>query len=150
PWKVSGAFAAQGSALEAELWCPLDELQQAMKRQDISILAVTLAAGADFGDVDELCRDHLTWEVQATRETDYYASLQRHYRPVRLVAWLMVGLIAGAGVFAGLNTMYGAVVGRVRELATLQTLGFLRRAIALSLLQEGMLLAAAASLVAAA
>ena len=39
---------------------------------------------------------------------------------------------------------------RVRELATLQTLGFPRRAIALSLVQEGMLLAAAGSLAAAA
>lgn len=46
--------------------------------------------------------------------------------------------------------MYGAVVGRVRELAMLQTLGFSRRAIALSIVQEGVLLAAAGSLLAAA
>jgi putative ABC transport system permease protein len=87
--------------------------------------------------------------MQATPETAYYAALQRHYRPVRLTAWLMVALIAASGVFAGLNTMYGAVVGRVRELATLQALGYLWRAIALSLIQEGMLLAAAAALLAA-
>ena len=61
----------------------------------------------------------------------------------------MVGLVAGAGVFAGLNTMYGAVVGRVKELATLQALGFRRRSIALSLIQEALLLAAAGSLIAA-
>jgi ABC-type antimicrobial peptide transport system permease subunit len=67
-----------------------------------------------------------------------------------MVAWLVVLLVAGAGVFAGLNTMYGAVVGRVRELAMLQTLGFSRRAIALSILQEGTLLAAGGSLLAAA
>src|SRR5207249_1785125 len=73
-----------------------------------------------------------------------------HYGPVRALAWLIVVIVAAAGVFAGLNTMYGAVVGRVRELATLQTLGFARRAIALSLIQEGVLLAAAASLLAAA
>jgi len=58
-------------------------------------------------------------------------------------------MVAGAGVFAGLNTMYGAVVGRVRELATLQTLGFVRRAIVLSLVQEATVLAAAGSLAAA-
>ena len=149
-WRVSGWFASQGSALEAELWCPLNELQQAMKRQDISILAVTLAPGAEFGDLDVFCKERLDLELQATRETDYYASLQRHYRPVRIMAWLMVCLIAGSGIFAGLNTMYGAVAGRVRELATLQTIGFVRRAIALSLVQEGTLLAAAASLLAAA
>ena len=67
-----------------------------------------------------------------------------------MVAWLVVLLVAGAGVFAGLNTMYGAVVGRVRELAMLQTLGYSRRAIVVSIVQEGTLLAAAGSLLAAA
>ena len=148
-WRISGAFASQGSALEAELWCPLEDLQQAMKRQDVSILALTLAPGAEFGEIDEYLKTRLDLEMAATPEAAYYASLQRHYRPVRVLAWLMVGLIAGSGVFAGLNTMYGAVVGRVREIATLQTLGFVRRAIALSLIQEGVLLAATASLLAA-
>jgi ABC-type antimicrobial peptide transport system permease subunit len=67
---------------------------------------------------------------------------------VRWLAWLIVSLVSGAGVFAGLNTMYGAVIGRSRELATLRTLGFVRRAVMLSLIQEGVLLAAAASLLA--
>ena len=45
--------------------------------------------------------------------------------------------------------MYGAVMGRVRELAALQTVGFVRRAILLSLIQEGVILAVGASLGAA-
>jgi ABC-type antimicrobial peptide transport system permease subunit len=147
-WRVSGRFAALGSALESELWCPLTDLQRAMKRQDLSVVALTLAPGASFGDIDEFCKERLDLELQATPETAYYASLQHHYRPVRLLAWLVVGLVAGAGVFAGLNTMYGAVVGRVRELATLQTLGFVRPALALTLIQEAALLAATAALAA--
>jgi ABC-type antimicrobial peptide transport system permease subunit len=63
-----------------------------------------------------------------------------------MVSWLIVVLIAGSGAFAGLNTMYGAVVGRVREMAALQTIGFVRRAIALSIIQEGDLLASAGAL----
>jgi ABC-type lipoprotein release transport system permease subunit len=149
-WRVSGHFAAVGSALESELWCPLEDLQQAMKRQDLSVVALTLAPGAPFADVDEFCKERLDLELQATPESAYYESLHHHYRPVRAVAWLVVLLVAGAGVFAGLNTMYGAVVGRVRELATLQTLGFARRAIALALVQEALLLAVAASLLASA
>jgi ABC-type antimicrobial peptide transport system permease subunit len=148
-WRVSGRFAAAGSALESELWCPLDDLQQAMKRQDLSLVALTLAPGADFADVDEYCKERLDLELQATAETDYYAGLQRHYQPVRLLAWLTVLLLAGAGVFAGLNTMYGAVAGRGREFAALQTLGFSRRAVALSVVQEGVVLATAAALLAA-
>ncbi len=149
-WRISGRFATSGSALEAELWCTLESLQQAVKRQDLSIVALMLAPGADFADVDEFCKERLDLEVQATPETAYYQALDKHYQPVRLVAWVVVVLVSGAGVFAGLNTMYGAVVGRVRELATLQTLGFSRRAVALSLVQEGGLLAAAGSVLAAA
>jgi putative ABC transport system permease protein len=148
-WRISGTFAAQGSLLESELWCPLDDLQAALKRQDLSIVALTLASGASFTEVKEFCFDRLDLELEATPETAYYQALERHYRPVRLLAWLVVCLLSGAGVFAALNTMYGAVVGRVRELATLQTIGFGRRAIVLSLMQEACLLAAAGCLIAA-
>ena len=82
------------------------------------------------------------------QETDYYASLQRDYGPIRWLSWLVVSLVSGAGVFAGLNTMYGSVVGRISELSMLRTIGFVRRAIVVSLIQEGILLALAASLVA--
>src|SRR5262249_19235025 len=147
-WRVSGVFAARGSTLESELWCPLDELQQAMKRQDLTLVALTLSPGAAFADVDEFCKERLDLELEATPETNYYAALNHHYRPVRALAWLIAALVAGAGVFTGLNTMYGAVVGRVRELATLQALGYGRWAIALALMQEGTLLAATGALLA--
>lgn len=147
-WRVSGIFSASGATIESEMWCRLDELQQAMKRQDLSLVAVTLARGADFADLDLFCKERLDLELQAIREVDYYATLQRDYQPVRWLAWFVVVLLSAAGVFAGLNTMYGAVVGRVRELATLQTIGFQRRAIVISLIQEGILLAAGASLAA--
>ncbi len=147
-WRISGVFAAAGAAFESEAWCRLDDLQQAMKRQDLSIVAVTLGPDADFADLDLFCKERLDLELQTMRETDYYASLQKDYGPVRALAWLVVLLVSGAGVFAGLNTMYGSVVGRIAELATLQTIGFVRRAVVVSLVQEGILLAATASLLA--
>ncbi|HEY3395960.1 MAG TPA: ABC transporter permease, partial [Lacipirellulaceae bacterium] len=148
-WRVSGIFSAAGAAFESEVWCRLDELQQAMKRQDLSLVAVTLAPGADFANLELFCMERLDLELQAMPEVEYYASLQKDYGPVRMLAWLVVLLVSGAGVFAGLNTMYGSVVGRIRELASLQTIGFARRAMLVSLVQEGVMLAAAASLLAA-
>jgi ABC-type lipoprotein release transport system permease subunit len=147
-WRISGTFAAADAAFESEVWCRLDDLQQAMKRQDLSIVAVTLGPHGHFSDIDLFCKERLDLELQAIREPEYYASLQRDYGPIRALAWLVVLLVSAAGVFAGLNTMYGSVIGRIRELATLQTIGFVRRALLVSLLQEGMLLAAAASLLA--
>jgi ABC-type lipoprotein release transport system permease subunit len=147
-WVISGRFAATGSTLESELWCRLEDLQQAMKRQDLSLVALMLAPGGNVGDVQEWCKERLDLELEATPETTYYASLQRHYAPVRLLAWIVAVLVASAGVFAALNAMNGAVVGRVRELATLQTIGYTRRAIALAIVHEAELLAAAACLLA--
>ena len=148
-WKISGVFSAGGAAFESEAWCRLDDLQQAMKRQDLSIVAVTLAPSGDFADIDLFCKERLDLELQAMQETEYYATLQKDYGPVRWLAWIVVLLVSAAGIFAGLNTMYGSVVGRIPELSTLQTIGFVRRAIVVSLIQEGMLLAAGASLLAA-
>lgn len=147
-WKISGVFAADGAAIESELWCRLDELQRAMKRQDLSVVLVRLQDRDSFADLDLFCKERLDLELQAARETDYYAGLQKDYGPVRWLAWLVVVLVSGAGAFAGLNTLYGAVLGRTSELAMLQTIGFARRAIAVSLVQEGLLLSAAASLLA--
>jgi len=147
-WKVSGRMAAAGGAFESELWCRLDDLQQILKRQDLSLVALRLTPSAQFQDVDLFCKERLDLELQAMRQTDYFATLRKDYAPVRWLSWLVVALIAGAGVFVGLNTMYGAVVGRIRELATLQTVGFSRRAAILSVVQEGTLLAMAGALVA--
>ncbi len=148
-WKIVGVFSCGGAAFESEVWCRLDELQQAMKRQDLSIVALTLEPNTDFADLDLFCKQRLDLELQTMKETDYYATLQRDYGPIRWLAWLVVLLVAGAGVFAGLNTMYGAVVGRISELSMLQTIGFVRRAIVVSLMQEAILLSLAASLFAA-
>ena len=145
-WKIRGEFAAGGAAYESEIWCNLADFQTATKRQDLSLVAMLLAPGASPAEVSLFCKERTDLELRASRETDYYAALQQHYKPVRLLAWLVVVLVSGAGVFAGLNMMYGAVAGRIREIATLQAIGYRRRAILLSLIQEGVLLAAAASL----
>jgi ABC-type antimicrobial peptide transport system permease subunit len=67
---------------------------------------------------------------------------------MRTLGWLLVGLVAVAGACGAVNTMYAAVAGRVREFAALQAVGFPRRAIAASLVQESVILSAAATLLA--
>ncbi len=147
-WTISGRFTAAGSAFESEIWAPLADLQTVLKRQDISLVAIGMDSSDRVADVDLFCRERVDLELQAVSESGYYADMQKHYKPVRMLGWVVVALVAGSGIFAGLNTMYGAVVGRARELATLQALGFRRRAILLTLVQEATLLACAGALVA--
>ena len=154
-WTVSGHFAAPGTLLEAELWCALDDLKQHAKRpNDISLVAMRLDPHGDRqkqqGDLEYFCQfRHRDLEVAYSAETEYYGSLLKHYQPLRALAWLMALLIACAGGCGAVNTMYAAVAGRVREFGALQALGFQRRAIAASLLQESLLLAAFSTLLAA-
>lgn len=147
-WTVVGRFAAGGAACESEIWCNLADLQSATRRQDLSLVALLLEPGQSTGLIELFCKERTDLELRAQAEVAYYQSLQVFYRPVRMLAWLVVILVSVAGVFAGLNMMYGAVAGRVREIATLQAIGYQRRAILVSIMQEGVLLAAAASLIA--
>jgi putative ABC transport system permease protein len=146
-WNISGRFAAGGAAYESEIWCKLSDFQTATKRQDISLVALLLSPRSSPAEVELFCKERTDLELRAISETEYYATLQQHYKPVRLLAWLVVLLVASSGIFAGLNMMYGAVAGRVREIATLQAIGYRRCAILISLVQEGVLLSAAGSLI---
>jgi ABC-type lipoprotein release transport system permease subunit len=145
-WKISGRFTAEGATYESEIWCRLEDFQTVTKRQDISLVALLLAPRGSAAEVELFCKERVDLELRAIRERDYYQTLQQHYKPVRLLAWIVVFLVSGAGFFAGLNMMYGAVSGRVREIATLQAIGYRRSAILVSLIQEGVLLSAAGTL----
>jgi putative ABC transport system permease protein len=156
PWRISGRFGATGTLLEAEVWYRLDDLKIAMRRpNDVSVVAMRFDPAGDparqMGYVDYFCRNRRPdLELLGSREADYYASLRKHYSPMRTLAWLLVGLVAAAGACGAVNTMYAAVAGRVREFGALQAIGFSQRAIAVSLLQESVILAAGATLAAAA
>lgn len=145
-WRISGRFSAGGAAYESEIWCKLTDFQTTTKRQDLSLVAMLLAQDSSAAEIELFCKERTDLELRSIRETDYYAMLQQHYKPVRMLAWFVVVLVSSAGIFSGMNMMYGAVAGRIREIAMLQAIGYRRRAILISLVQEGVLLAAAGSL----
>lgn len=148
PWTISGRFAAPNTVMDAEIWCPLTDLQIATKRDTLSCVVLTLD-DAEFEDVSAFCAQRLDLELVAVRETDYYAGLLDFYRPVRAMVWGTAVLIALGGLFGGLNSMYAAYAARVRELGSLQTLGFSRAAIVVSFLQESLLVTSCGGLLAA-
>ena len=55
------------------------------------------------------------------------------------MTWITAGLIAAGALFGGINTLYAAFASRVREMATLQAIGFGRGALLVSLIQESTL-----------
>jgi putative ABC transport system permease protein len=151
PWKVVGVFAAPGSVLDAEVWMPLSDLMLMTKRNTVSCVVATLEEGdAAFEDLAAFAMMRPDLELTTIPEREYYGKLADFFAPIRAVAWLTAGLIGLGGLLGGLNTMYAAFNSRVRELGTLQSLGFRRGAIVWSLVQESCIATAAGAVIACA
>jgi len=157
PWTIVGGFAAPGTVVEAEVWMPLPDLMAATKRETISCVVLTMepydeatGEGLEFGDIAAFTKTRPDLELAAMTEREYYNKLAGFFQPIKIVAWVTAGLIALGGLFGGLNTMYAAFASRIRELGTLQAVGYRRLPIAISMIQESTLATAAGGLIACA
>lgn len=145
---ISGLFAAPGTVLESEIWTTLGDLRVLAQRDTLSCVVLRLDDVADYAEADLFAKQRLDLELTALRESDYYARLSSFFKPLRAMTWITAGLIAVGAVFGGVNTLYAAFASRVREMATLQAIGFGRGALLLSLIQESTLACLTGALVA--
>jgi putative ABC transport system permease protein len=141
PWAIVGRFSAPGTVVEAEVWLPLADVMSATKRDTISCVVLTLdpyneqtGEGAEFGDIAAFTKTRPDLELGPMTEREYYGKLASFFGPIKIVAWITAGLIAVGGLFGGLNTMYAAFASRIRELGTLQSIGFRRLSIVWSMM----------------
>jgi ABC-type lipoprotein release transport system permease subunit len=137
--EISGVFAAPGTVLESEIWATLGDLKVIAKRDTLSCVVVRLDDPVDFAEADLFAKQRLDLELSALRESDYYARLSAFFKPLRAMTWITAALIAAGALFGGVNTLYAAFASRVREMATLQAIGFRRGPLLLSLVQESTL-----------
>ena len=145
---VSGTFAAPGTVMESEVWAALGDLHMLAQRETVSCVVLRMNDPADFSEAELFAQQRLDLELAALRESDYYAALSSFFKPLRVMTWITAGLIAAGAVFGGFNTLYAAFASRIRELATLQAIGYGRGAIFLSLVQESLIACLAGTLLA--
>ncbi len=145
---VAGTFEAPGTVMESEVWFDRTDLMTAIQRDALSCIIVRMETQDGYRDADLFARQRLDLELVALREDQYYAQLASFYGPLRGMTWLTAGLICAGAIFGGLNMLYAAFASRIRELATLQAVGFRRRAILFSLVQESLLTTLLGTLVA--
>jgi ABC-type antimicrobial peptide transport system permease subunit len=137
-FRVSGLFAAPGTVMESEIWADLNDLRTLTQRDNLSGIVLRMEE-ADPADARVFTTRRLDLELAAMQESEYYAGLSAFYRPIRTMTWITAALIGVGAVVGGFNTLYAAFAARIAELATLQTLGFSRPAILMSLIQEALL-----------
>ena len=144
---VVGVTEADGGVTEGEIWYPLTDLQVLAQRDSLSCVILTRETTEETA-VRAFAARRLDLELVAISEDEYFATLSSFYRPIELMVVLTALLIAFGGILGGLNTNYAAFASRVREMGTLQTLGYSRVAICWSLLQESMLASSIGALLA--
>jgi putative ABC transport system permease protein len=144
---IVGLLASDGGVIEGEIWYPLTDLQVLAQRDSLSCVILTRDT-TPLAMLKAFAARRIDLELVAVSEEEYFASLATFYRPIELMVIITAVLIAVGGILGGLNTNYAAFASRVRELGTLQTLGYSRIAISWSLLQESMLASSIGALIA--
>jgi ABC-type lipoprotein release transport system permease subunit len=138
-FRISGRFEAPATVLESEMWLLRGDLMTLTQRETLSAVLVRLADPAAFAAADLFSKQRLDLELVAIRESDYYAQLSRFYAPIRWMTWVTTAMIAMGAAFGGVNLLYAAFSARMKELATLQSIGFSRLSLFIALLQESLL-----------
>lgn len=147
PVRISGRFAAPGTVLESEIWFDRNDLASLTQRDSLSSITLRLD-NVDMEDVELFTFQRNDLEVSAIREDRYYEKLSTFYEPIKVMTWVTAALVAAGAVFGGLNTLYAAFAARIKEMATLQSIGYSRFALFVSLIQESLLATLTGTLVA--
>lgn len=140
-WTVVGKFASNDSH-DSELWADGEVLASTYNRQAFQSVTVKLDGEDGFQRLKAaLAADpRLKLDVSTTR--DYYSKQSENLtRLIRILGTVIGAIMAIGAVFGALNTMFAAVAGRAREIATLRALGFRGVPVVVAVMLETMLLA---------
>ncbi len=142
-WTIVGLFSAGGGASESEIWTDAAVLQPAYHRGSTY---QSVYAKLEHPDAFTTFKDSLTenpqLKIKVERLTDFFAeqsTLMSNF--ITTFGVFIASMMALGALFAALNTMYGAVSARTREIATLRALGFGAGPIIVSVLVESIALA---------
>jgi putative ABC transport system permease protein len=147
-WKIVGIFTAEGSSFESEIWGDYDVMNTAFQRGGgCESLTVRLTNKDVLAQFDKDIRANPQMQLQMQSEKKYYEDQAGPIAAALLGLAAFVAIVMGIGaVFGAMNTMYGIVASRTREVGTLRALGFSRFSILFSFLFESVLLAFAGGL----
>jgi ABC-type lipoprotein release transport system permease subunit len=141
-WKVVCRFTADGSSFESEIWGENEQFQNVFRANSFQDVAFRLKDPAGFEDAKRAFLADQRLQVDAHRESEFYASQSELLgRVLRILAIMITSIMAVGAVFGAVNTMYAAVSSRTPEIAVLLTLGFHPRSVLASFLAESAVIA---------
>jgi len=148
-WNVVGVFTAEGSGFESEIWGDVDVMGAAFNRSNgYQSLTVRLKDPSTVAAFDAALQRNPSMQVQMAGEREYYEKQAGPTATTLVRLAIFVGVVMGIGaIFGAMNTMYGLVASRTREIGTLRALGFSRISILVAFMIESAFLALIAGIV---
>ncbi|MEM8971178.1 MAG: FtsX-like permease family protein, partial [Pseudomonadota bacterium] len=137
-WTIVGAFAANGSISESEIWTDLTAVQNLFNRANtVQSVRIRVDSHSDLDALASYSADDPRLQLAVRSEADYYAAqASRTSDLAQKLAWPLAALMAIGAIVGALNTMLAAVASRTVEIATFRAIGYRRTAICLGLLVE--------------
>lgn len=151
-WSIVGVFEDGGGAIESELWADLPVLQAAF-RLGPSVHSVRVKVSSNSAQVSfqAALKAAANLGAYALPESQYYQRMARNLLGTVKFFGVPLLIIMGFGAtFGALNTMYGAVAARVREIGTARAIGFGALPVGAAVVGESVLLALVGGLLGAA
>jgi putative ABC transport system permease protein len=141
-FRIVGAFEANGSSYESEIWGSVTDLGDSYRRSNYySSSRLRAASPSDVPDLIDRIKAEQRLRIDAIPETEYYERQTTSSSALFVILGnLLAFLMAFGACFAAANTMYAQVVARQREIGTLRALGFRRRSILTAFIMEALVL----------
>jgi putative ABC transport system permease protein len=130
-WEVVGVFASDGSGFESEIWGDLHTLAGPLRRtRGYQALVFRMADPRALKELQNALESDRRLHVRVWQERQFYDEQAGSVVLALAGIAALVASVMGLGaVLAAMNTMYGVVAARAREIGTLRALGFSRSAI---------------------
>ena len=140
-WTIVGAFEANGTAFDSELWGDSGYIGQVRHRQAYSSVLAKSVDPAAFERVKSAIKNDNRLKLQVRSEYQYYADQTGGLIGIKILVGIVTIFMVLGAILGTTNTMFSAIAPRQRELATLRALGFNRRTVIGSVVLESAIVA---------
>jgi putative ABC transport system permease protein len=140
-WTVVGTIAS-GDAHDSELWADSETVANTYRLTAFQSVTAKLAGKDGFAQLKAAMAADPRLKLDVDTTQHYYSRQSENLTQFLKILGIVIGTIMAIGaVFGALNTMYAAVAGRAREIATMRAIGFRGLPVVVAVILETMLLA---------
>ena len=138
-WNVVGIFESGGTAYDSEAWGDYGAVAQDWDRPIYSSIILRAESDAAEEQIRARIADDQRINLQAIPQKQYFADLASASTGIKLLGNFIAVIMGVGACFAAMNMMYGSVMSRNMEIATLRAIGFRGRSILASFLLESII-----------